>query len=87
MRAHDAECIIPILPHQPEKSERKPAFTVGAMHDQLGDPANSLPINRPPAGEGVSSKLAIDGDSRIRRDAVRQIFSSQSFFVQPNPTT
>jgi hypothetical protein len=57
--------LIPIQFDLVEKSNCKPTFTVVAVDDQLSDPANSPATDRPSAGESVTSKMTVDGDSNI----------------------
>ncbi len=81
MRAHDSVEVIPALFDFVKEHSSEPTLTVVAVNHQLGDPANSLAISSPAAGEGVTSKVAIDGNADIRGVAAGKVFITKSLLA------
>ncbi len=65
MGAHDAKDLIIGLAELLEEAGRKATFSVIAMDDELGDPADLSALVTPSAGKCIAGEGAIDSDAHI----------------------
>ena len=65
MRAHETVHIDIVLPKLIQEALCKSPLSVVAIDYQLGNPTHRFVIDFPAAGEGVTSKLAINSNSDV----------------------
>jgi hypothetical protein len=87
MRAHEAVYIDVVLPETIQEALCESTLSIVAINYQLSNPTHSFTIDRPTAGEYVTSKLAIDSNPDIEGcGIIGEVLRSKPVFTETHTT-
>jgi hypothetical protein len=87
MRAHEAVYIDVVLLEQIQEALCESTLSILAINYQLSNPTHSFVIERPTAGECVTSKLAIDSNPDIEAcGIIREVLRSKPVLTETYST-
>jgi hypothetical protein len=87
MRAHKAVYIDVVLLDLIQEALCESTLSIVTINYQLSNPIHSFVIDRPTAGECVTSKLAIDSNpSREACSIIREVLRSKPVFTETHTT-